>query len=66
MPRVKDLLHADRIYKLMDSGLSFRDAVRLDKDSAEYLIEAWEIAMTCDCDDDDDNGGVLIAVRMPE
>jgi hypothetical protein len=54
MPRVRDLLHADRIYKLMDSGLTLPQAVRLDDKSAKLLIEAWDIAMDGQCDGDCD------------
>lgn len=60
MSKVKSLLHADRIYKLMASGLSFKDAAKLDRQSAEFMIEAWEIAMEgCDCDEDDGDGDVI-------
>lgn len=64
MSKVKDLLHADRIYKLMASGLSFKDAAKLDRQSAELMIEAWEIAMEgCDCEDGD---GEVITIIYPE
>lgn len=69
MPQIRDLLHADRIYKLMDSGLSFKEAAKLDDDSAKLLIEAWEIAMECDCgchDDDSGDGEVVIMIGRPE
>ena len=67
MPRIRDLLHADRVYKLMDSGLSFKDAARLDRTSAELLIEAWEIAMECDCEGGDDGDGdalMIVEIRQ--
>jgi hypothetical protein len=41
-------MHADRIFKMMDAGLSFADAVAVDDESAALLIEAWEIAMDGD------------------
>lgn len=64
MARVKDLLHADRIFKLMDAGLSFKDAAKLDRESAELLIEAWEIAMEgCDCEDDGDGDVITVFYR---
>lgn len=43
--KVRDLLHADRVFKLMAAGLSFKEAAKLDDASASYLVEAWEIAM---------------------
>lgn len=67
MPRIRDLLHADRVYKLMDSGLSFKDAARLDRYSADLLIEAWEIAMECNCTDGDDGDGdalMIVEIRQ--
>lgn len=65
MSKVKDLLHADRIFKLMGAGLSFKDAAKLDRESAELLIEAWEVAMEgCDCEDDGD--GEVITIIYPE
>lgn len=66
MPRIKDLLHADRVFKLMDAGLSFKDAAKLDLESAKLLIEAWEIATTCDCDDDDGDGDVVVMIGRRE
>lgn len=71
MPKIRDLLHADRIYKLMDSGLSFKEAARIDDDSAKLLIEAWEIAMECDCGcqsggDDGDGDTVVLMIGRPE
>lgn len=70
MPKIRDLLHADRVYKLMDSGLSFKEAAKLDDDSAALLVEAWEIAMECDCwcqnDDDGDGDTVVLMIGRPE
>lgn len=67
MPRIRDLLHADRVYKLMGSGLSFKEAARLNDAIAALLIEAWEIACDgCDDDDDDDGDGVVIMIGSPE
>lgn len=66
MPRVKDLLHADRIYRLMDSGIPYKHAVRMDKESAELLIEAWDIAMEGQCDHGDDEGGIVLMIGHPE
>jgi len=70
LPRIRNLLHADRIYKLMDSGLSFKEAAKLDDDSAKLLIEAWEIAMECDCGcqdgPDGGDGEVVIMIGRPE
>ena len=70
MPKIIDLLHADRTFKLMDAGLSFKEAAKLDKDSADLLIEAWEIAMECDCgcqnDDDGDGDTVVLMIGRPE
>lgn len=70
MPKIRDLLHADRVYKLMDSGLSFKEAAKLDDDSAKLLIEAWEIAMECDYgrqkNDDGDGDTVVLMIGRPE
>lgn len=66
MPKVRDLLHADRIYKLMDSGLTFKEAAKLDDASARHLIEAWEISMDGDCGHDDDEGGIVLMIGSPE
>lgn len=70
MPRIRDLLHADRVYKLMDSGLSFKEAAKLDDASAALLVEAWEIAMQCDCGcqdgDDGDGDTVVLMIGRPE
>jgi hypothetical protein len=63
MPRIRDLLHADRVFKLMDAGLSFKDAAQLDRYSADLLIEAWEIATTSDEDDGDGDVVVMIGRR---
>jgi len=48
-PLVRDLLHADRIFRMMDAGLTFKEAVDVDDDSAVVLIEAWDIAMEHSC-----------------
>ena len=61
---IRDLLHADRVFKLMDAGLSFSDAAALDDKSADYLIEAWEIATSQD--DDDDGDCVTVMIYNPE
>jgi len=50
-PQVRDLLHADRIFRMMDAGLTFKEAVDVDDASAEVLIEAWDIATECVCPD---------------
>jgi len=48
-PQVRDLLHADRIFRMMDAGLTFKEAAEVDDASAEVLIEAWDIGTECHC-----------------
>jgi len=50
MRAVTDLLHADRILKLMAMDIPFKEALRMDDESAAYLIEAYEIGFVCDCE----------------
>ncbi len=42
----------------MEAGLSFKDAAKLDDESASFLIEAWEIAM----DGDGGDGEVVLYI----
>ncbi len=58
MVKIRDLLHADRVFKLMEAGLSFKEAAKLDDESASFLIEAWEIAM----DGDGGDGEVVLHI----
>lgn len=61
MPTIRDLLHADRVWRLMAAGLSLEEAAGLDDNSAANMLEAWDIAM----DGDDDCGGVSITFIGP-
>lgn len=49
MPSIRDLLHADRVLKLMAMDIPYPTAVGIDDDSAGYLIEAWEIDGDIEC-----------------
>ena len=44
---IRDLLHADRVLKLMAMDIPFPEAMALDDDSADRLIEAWAIDWQC-------------------
>lgn len=69
MPQIRDILHADRVLRMMDAGLTYAEASSVDDDSAELLINAWDIAHECDCgcqDDDDDSGQTIILIGHPE
>lgn len=50
--RIRDLLRADRVWRLMAAGLTLDDAAGMDDQSAELMLEAWEIAMDGGGDDD--------------
>lgn len=56
MSAVRDLLHADRVLKLMAIDIPYETAVAIDDESASYLIEAMEI----DCDGDPECTFVMI------
>lgn len=49
---IRDLLHADRVWRLMAAGLSLEEAAGLDDNSAANMLEAWDIAMDGGGDDD--------------
>lgn len=68
MSNVRDILHADRIFRMMDAGLTYTEAAKVDDASAELLINAWDIAHECDCGhcNDDDDGTVMIVHIGPE
>lgn len=55
---IHDLLHADRVLRLMAIGLTYPQACRCSKADAELLIEAAEIA----AEGMDEDGGVHIYV----
>lgn len=38
--RIRDLLHADRVWRLMAAGLTLDEAANLDDESAELMLEA--------------------------
>jgi len=59
---IRDLLHADRVLRLMGLGLSFTQARRLPDDEAELLIEAAEIA----CDGEDECDTVILIGGPPD
>ena len=61
---IRDLLHADRVLRLMALGLTYPQAVKVPDDDAALLIEAADIAM--EGMEDDDEGGVAIFIGMPE
>lgn len=44
MQPIRNLLHADRVWRLMAAGLSLDDASGMDDASAELMLEAWDIA----------------------
>jgi len=60
-PRIRNLLHADRVWRLMSAGLTLDEAANLDDESAELMLEAWEIAM----DGGGDEDGVTITFIGP-
>lgn len=62
---IRDLLHADRVLRLMALGMTYPQAVKVPDDDAALLIEAADIAME-GMEDDDDEGGVAIFIGMPE
>lgn len=66
MPRVRDLLHADRVLRLMNAGFTFQQAARLDDGSAKLLMEAWDIACDGGEGDDPDAGVVVLHIGGPE
>lgn len=61
MGKIHDLLHADRVWRLMAAGLSLDEAASLDEVSAELMLEAWDIAM----DGGDGDEGVTITFLGP-
>ena len=62
---IRDLLHADRVLRLMALGLTYPQAVKVPDDDDALLIEAADIAME-GMEDDDDEGGVAIFIGMPD
>lgn len=60
--RIRDLLHADRVWRLMAAGLSLQEAAGMDDESASYMLEAWDIAMS---GDDGDEPSVTITFLGP-
>ena len=62
---IRDLLHADRVLRLMALGLTYPQAVKVPDDDAALLIEAADIAME-GMEDDDDEGGVAIFIGMQD
>lgn len=61
MPKIRDLLHADRTWRLMAAGLTLEEAAGMDDESAELMLEAWDIAM----DGGGDEDGVTITFIGP-
>lgn len=62
MSKIHDLLHADRVWRLMAAGLTLDEAADLDDESAELMLEAWDIAM----DGGDGDEGVVIRFVGPQ